>query len=128
MNDVIERPDSVLLLQATLLLQAAFDLFFGATVGAYYGWMMTLLQQVPGASASSAVLPLLGAGVPSLIGFSGAALAVVTTWGLSTRKPWVWLAGIATAAIHLFLNPCCSPLALVILFVFLREDVRSWIE
>jgi hypothetical protein len=109
-----------------LLAQAGFDVLMGAGAGAYYAWIQSILQSIPAAPPTymvpaAGVLPLFGGLILALFG-------AAAVWGLANRRPWSWLTCIAIAGIHLVLNPCCSPLALVIIGSLVRADVREWID
>ncbi|MCO4744766.1 MAG: hypothetical protein KC912_08255 [Proteobacteria bacterium] len=123
--DEATRPTAVLAIQYMLLGQAVFDVVMGASAGAYYAWIQTVLQNIPSAPPAYMV-PAAGL-VPFLGGAVLAASGLLCVWGLATRRPWAWLISLAIAGVHLVLNPCCSPLSLVIIGLLIRTDVREWV-
>ncbi|TNE84801.1 MAG: hypothetical protein EP330_27735 [Deltaproteobacteria bacterium] len=120
-----ERPASVLFAQYALIAQACFDVVAGAGFGAYYGWAMSLAAQVSG---QSMWVPVASGVLPTLMGVAIAMATAGAAWALSTRHATAWIGGLAVCALHLVLNPCCAPLPALIIALFLREDLRDWLE
>lgn len=111
--------------QVTLWVTLAGDMvvWLGAVAG--YGWASSLGLQAGVLSVTNVVLSTLG---PLALALAFMCLGVFASWALSAQKPWGWFLALVFSALHLAVNPCCSPLALLLLGLLLHPDNRSLLE
>ena len=124
--ETLSEPSGVrALTQVTLFATLAGDMVVWLAAVAGYGWASMAALQAGVLSTTNVVLTTLG---PLSLALAFVLLGVLSSWALSAGKPWGWLLGVVFSALHLAVNPCCSPLALLLLGLLLHADNRALLD